>query len=105
MIIINVTKGLFNLDGNAILDGSDNKNPMILRSVLCNALLSHRAEEKLSGADKVERYDLAMRIHKNDKVEMEVKEVNTIMELIAAMYTPLIVGQVFPMLDPPSEDK
>jgi len=78
-----------------------------LRSVATNVLLmteiggNGRARE-LSGDKKVERYDLAMKIHKSPDglVDLKSEQVTLLKELIAKAYGPLMVGQAYEILDP-----
>lgn len=110
---IDVTQALTRLDGSPLdrlveaceTCGQPEKTaPVTLRSVCVDALLTLRAnEENLAGEEKVRRYKLALRITHEDIVDMIPKDVALIQELVASLYTPLVVGQVWEMLDPKQE--
>jgi len=94
--MIDTTKAIVELDGTAI-PGKDGS--LILRTVLCNALLGN-VQEPLSGEAHLIRYNLALRIHENDSITLTSEETVLCKECVAKMYTPLIVGQVFYTLEP-----
>jgi hypothetical protein len=77
---------------------------MTLRSVCTNALLTQtRDETNLSGEEKVRRYNLALQISNEDVVDLPPKDVAMLQELVGKLYAPLVVGQVWEMLDPKQE--
>jgi hypothetical protein len=77
---------------------------MTLRSVCTNALLTQtRDEANLPGEDKVRRYELALQITNEDVVDLPPKDVALIQELVGKLYTALVVGQVWEILDPKQE--
>jgi len=74
--------------------------PLTLRSVCTNALLTQTQDEaNLPGEEKVRRYNLALQISNEDVVDISPKDVGLVQELVARWYTPLVVGQVWGMLD------
>ena len=82
--------------GGEIKDGEETNH---LGRVLCDALLMQRQGETPTGTEKVERYLLAQRIH-GGSATLTAEEVVLLKELVGASYIPLVVGQVWKMLDP-----
>lgn len=82
--------------------------PFTLRGISENVLLGQQLDEdgkpkEMSGKEKCERYDLAMRIHKataKDLADLESEEITLLKKLIGEGYSTLIVGQAFKILDP-----
>jgi hypothetical protein len=95
------------LDGPEPRDGEkDERNPITLKSVACNALMSMDPQAKMTGEEKVMRYDLATRIVKGDPDEAyKAKEIVLLKKVIGEGYSPLIVGPAFKMLDAAEGDK
>lgn len=80
--------------------------PWTLRNISENVLLSQETDgtgkpKEMSGKEKCERYDLAMRIHKGKGlVDLQSEEISLLKKLIGRGYSTLIVGQAFEILDP-----
>lgn len=74
---------------------------LTLRSVCIEALMAiFKDEENLSGEDKLKRYDLGMIIHSaNGAVDLRVEDVALLKKLVGKGYAPIIVGQVWNLLD------
>ena len=85
------------LDGKAIIgDGKD----LTLKQVACNALnLMFQDEQNLSGEEKAMRGLLAMRIYANPDLDLTIDDVALIKKLIGKGYVPLIVAQVWDILE------
>ena len=97
-MLINVTNVLVQFDGTPIKNVVNNEaQDATIREACVNALMS--PNEKDSGAKKVEKYDLALRIYKNDEVELSVEEAATIKECVGKLFAPIVVGQLFKVLD------
>lgn len=95
---VDVSQVVRNLEGDPFKkeDGKD----LTIRSLACMALLTQTREEKQTGEEKVELYDLAMRIHKCGKeIELKSEEITTIKKRIGEQYAALIVGQAWEMLE------
>ncbi len=75
----------------------DEREPYLFKHVLINALMA--ADEGIDGEEKLNRYDLAMRVKKDDAVEINEAEVKSLKEIIGKTYPTIIVGQLFPALD------
>ena len=104
--MINFDDKFKDLDGQEVKDrqvGQDGKmteSVATLGRVSANALLAITdADKDMTGATKVERYDLAMRVVKG-QVKLKTEEIATIKAAIGKHYAPLIVGQAWRMLDP-----
>ena len=108
-------KALRDMDGNELHDKvpSGEKNVLgqdimidgpvaTLGAVSVNALVAtYQDEQRLSGEDKVKRWELAMRIKKlpSGAADLTAEEVALIKSLIAKAYGPIIVGQAWAMLE------
>jgi hypothetical protein len=55
--------------------------------------------ENEAGVKKAEKYDLAMRVHKTDEVELSVEEAAIIKDCVGKCFAPIVVGQLFKLLD------
>lgn len=89
---------MVSLDGKEEL--IENGKPLLAKQIVCNALLGSYEDEKLSGEDKVRRYLLAQKIYNSDStVEVSSEDISLLKQLVAKLYTPLIVGQVYQLLE------
>jgi hypothetical protein len=95
------------LDGPEPPDGEkDERNPVTLKTVACNALMSMDPQAKMTGEEKVMRYDLATRIVKADADEVyKAEEIVLLKKVIGEGFAPMIVGQAFKILDAAEGDK
>lgn len=85
------------LDGKAI---TMNEKEATLKDVTIEALMGLLEEEKgISGEEKFKRYELAMKIKGGGIVDISVDDVSLIKRLIGKMFTPLVVGQAWEMLE------
>ena len=92
--------------GVPVKDDSNPDKTLNLRAVAVNALLAPFPDEQsLSGEDKLKRYLLAQKVYASIYASMElhteltVEEVALIKKLIGKMYTNLIAGQAWQMLE------
>ena len=97
---INLLTEIVNLDGTPIPEASG--KPMTLRSVFCNALTTQKQGETISGIDKVGRYNLAIQIFSAEEIDLGVDDVKLLRDIVADGYVPLVVGQIWNILDPPT---
>lgn len=67
--------------------------------ICVNALLSEVKDERVTGDDKVKRYELAKAIHTNDELDVPAEGIVLLKERIGKLYLPMIVGQVFNLLE------
>jgi hypothetical protein len=72
-----------------------------LGMVATRALLASLPDEQsLSGEDKFKRFTLAMRIKDGGEVPISAEDIALLKKLIGKVYSPLVVGRAFPLLDP-----
>ena len=89
-----VTQQLTDLDGNPLPQETK------MRTIFVNALLAdYKDEQNVSGEQKLERYELALRINAYDEVELKVEEAALLKKLVAKAYTPLVVGQAWKLIE------
>jgi len=99
MSVIDVTVALKTLQGADMIEPNPEgeATTATLRMALVNALLS--PVQKESGVEKIKKYDLAMKIHKNDKVDLTAEEITLLKARVGEVFPVLIVGQVFEILE------
>ena len=80
----------------------EDKSVLTVQEVATTALLSaYQDEPNLSGIEKNTRFWLARKIQTTPKdPPLTVDEIKSIKDLVAKAYSPLIVGQVWSLLDP-----
>jgi len=72
-----------------------------LAVIAMRALLApYQDEQNLSGEDKFKRFALAMKIKDGGEVPVSAEDIALLKKLIGKLYTPLVVGRAFPLLDP-----
>jgi hypothetical protein len=85
------------------LDGVDLQNgesTVTLGTVAVQALLSpFPNEQDISGEEKMKRYELALRVRQTPEEDFPVDEIAKIKTLIGKIYTPVVVGQAWKLLD------
>jgi len=89
------------------VDFSENKikdesgKPFTLRTAAMSSLVATLEDEKgLSGEEKLKRFELAMKIKNHpDPIEVTSEDTSLIKKMIARVYTTLIVGQAWQMLE------
>lgn len=95
---INTEKTLKTLDGENIK--RDNNQDVLVKDVILNSLLANFPDEQnLSGEEKVKRYALATKVHQNTDPDLSIEELAMIKKLVGKMYTALIVGQMWEILE------
>jgi len=99
---VNLLTELTTLDGKPIPEGTKGK-VMTLRSVFCNALLLQQEGQAITGEEKANRYNFALLIHNAEQINLDVNQAKQLQDLVAVGYIPLIVGQVWNILNPPQE--
>jgi hypothetical protein len=70
--------------------------PVTVRKLIVDALL---APEDIPVKKKMERYNLAVSVAGTGLITFEEKDLKLIKDLCGKRYTPLIVGQLFAILD------
>jgi hypothetical protein len=101
------TQPINQLDGSPFTDGAGKPIVTTLETAAETALLAnHQDEQNLSGDEKIKRYALALKIFNNKKdVNLTADEIALVKKLIAKVYSPLVVGEAWRMLDPTSIPK
>jgi len=109
---IDVTQQLTELDGTPMVTGKQvcqvcgsvvgDAMPMTVRLAATRALTAMFRDEQdsLAGEEKVARFHLALRIVDEDEPELKVEEVAQIKGLVGKMYSQVIVGRMWAILDP-----
>ena len=75
------------------------KEPVLLGKLCKSALLQANEEDKAD--EKVTRFELSLRLSmaKGDDIDLEAEDVTLIKKLVGKMYAPLVVGQVYRLLE------
>lgn len=96
---------LRDLDGKPMKSDASSDSPnATLKSICLSALMASLPDEQhLPGTEKIVRYKLAIRIHDGGSQEFTPEEVTKMRDLIGKVYTTLVVGRAFDMLDPKAE--
>ncbi|MBE3139512.1 MAG: hypothetical protein IMZ53_02910 [Thermoplasmata archaeon] len=94
---IDFSKILCNIDGTQMQEAKD--KPLTLDKVCVNAILSEMQGETASGVEKVERFKLAKKICGASEIDITIEEAAQIKERVGKLYLPLIVGQIFEILE------
>lgn len=88
---------LLDFDGNPIQDG---QMAFTLGRASIAALTGVFADEEISGAEKFERFDLALKINRADgPLALPPEDIAKIKRLIGKAYSPLIVGRAYEILN------
>lgn len=99
---MNLNDPLKDFDDKAFEDGSTYRNSIV--KVLASSL---PGDEKLDGDKKFELFKLAMKVDEIAKrgdvdiaAEFGTAEIQTIKDRVATIYSPLVIGLIWTMLDP-----
>lgn len=97
---VQVMTQLRKIDGTPIIHKTETgEAPMLLKTVLINALLSQDEKSPLSGEAKVARFTLAQAIYTcGDVLEIGNSDVAMMKKLVNDCYPTLVVGQVYELL-------
>ncbi len=98
---IDWTRKLKNLDGSDLSYGPKNE-PATLKDVALDALLMpvRQGQPEPPGTEKARRYVLSTRIYSNPKnVDLDVKDIDLIKDLIGNLPWPLVVGQAYDLIE------
>lgn len=93
---INLKQELRTLDGTRPLR-DEKENVVLLRDVLCNTLLA--TDDSADGKERARRGMLAYKIYGNDELDLDVDDVKLLKDLVGKQYAPLVVFQVWEMLE------
>jgi len=103
---INLTHKLVSIDGVELKD-KDNK-PLLLKTILINVLLEPSQSKDITGENKLKRYNLASDIQaaslaSGKYIVLSIDDTKLLKDLVGKLYPPLIVGQVWNVLEKGSE--
>ena len=103
---IKMNQAIADLTGKPIKDGEKN---LSLGTICANALMLGHAEEKgVTAKEKLHRYDLGLKVYKDEEIDLTDNDIAMLNKVIALAYSPLIYGRVVEMLgsrppvDPPN---
>jgi len=99
---IDFTQEIKGLDGKPVMNGDAKPSmPMTLGDVAVVALEASLDEDKgVTGAMKFERDELARKVYKKSSVVLTAEQLATIKERIGKVYSAMIVGAAWRLLDP-----
>jgi hypothetical protein len=93
-----LTKKIVDLDGEEIK--GEKGEAFTLRDALISALMaSYEVEKDLPGKDKLERYNLALRVKRDEEINLTSEEIVLLKRLVGMAYGVLVVGQVYEELE------
>ena len=76
---------------------TEEKKEIDLKVATIEALLNHKAD--IDAVTKIERFNLAQKIHRGGVIDLTSEEIVLIKKLIGDRWTTLIVGQTYKMLE------
>jgi len=96
-MLVKVSVPLKTMDGQVMKDNVDGEAvDATIKMVIVNAVLS--PVQKESGVEKVKKYELAKKIHSNDEVDLDEKEIAMIKDAVGENFAPIVVGQIYELL-------
>jgi len=103
---MDVTQVLVNMEGeNITRTVGEEVMDLTLRRILVQALLEEPGQEKIKGEEKLDRYLLAQKIQTEDNPDFSLEQRSRMKTMVSNTFTPIVVGQVWIMLDPELADK
>ena len=97
---IDVTQNLAALDGSLITDGTEENKPVLLKTVLVNALMASLEDDKnQTGEDKLKNWTLSKDIHDGTELDLTPEQLSKLKERVGKVYTTAVVGPVFNILN------
>lgn len=92
------SKVLTTIDGDPL---HDKDKDLTAGAIALSALLGNYDDEKaLTGKEKADRYQLAMKINKNMKeVDLTIEQAKLVKDLVGKAFAPLVVGQFFELME------
>jgi len=98
-IVLDDKKQVVLKDGVPEVVRVDTKEALTAKSICLNTLLGAKTEE-ISGPDKYDRWCLAKKIQASSgTTSLEGKEIEVLKGLIGESYNPIVVGQLYDILD------
>ena len=99
----NFCQDLLDLEGEPLKDQQG--AAVTLQNASVNALLGQTQDENPDGTEKAKRFVLAMKIHNvKEPVDVTAEEVALIKKLIGKIFTPLVVGRAYELLEQKIEE-
>lgn len=103
---INFDAQLYDLDNRPIFEGKpDEQKEVTLKTVSINAMLTPTSpgpnQPSENGRSKLKNYKLAKNINKGGIVELEAEEISSLKEKIGKIYSAIIVGSAYELLENP----
>lgn len=98
---------LLDLNGNPIQELDQDNTPVgiTLKMVCLKALVTEVPDEKIEGAERYARYVIANKLTKATKpLNIKSEEVTKLKDLIGKMYTAIVVGRCWDLLDGLGQD-
>lgn len=80
-------------------DEKETFEDLTLGKVCVGALMSFNPESRISGEEKVKRYDLALRIYKGGIIDVTSEEIVLMKKRVGEGFAVIVVGQVLKMLE------
>jgi len=106
---VKISMVLKDVKGDSLMQPTETgkKELLNVKTILASALFNMNPDDKVSGQEKYERGKLAEKIMTAVKeVELSVDEITKIKKLVGESYSPLIVWQIWDLLDPkPNAEK
>lgn len=100
---IDFTVVLKDLDGKPITQQKEVNGPQVgltLGDTTINAINASLPEDQnLTGVVKFERFELMRKVYKNKSATLTPAEVTIIKERISKLYSPLVIGAAYELLD------
>ncbi len=100
-MFVDFVRPLRSYDGSPLIDSDPKMKgaPILLRQVCCNALTALIQGEVLTGEEKLHRWKLAERIHKEARLDLKVEEIALLKKLIDQVYPILVVAPSWELLE------
>jgi len=92
-MIKNFDRIVKNIDGTDLVE---NGKPGKMATAICNALM---IADDGSGEEKLQRYNLAVKIYAGGDIDLSVNDCHLIKRLVEKYHGPLVVGQIVPVLE------
>jgi len=95
---INFGTEITDFDGNPVQNGK--AGPLLAGTACAQALLhSQIPDDQPDGAEKVARFTLAQKVHGNGMVDLEAKEIVTILGVAEKVWGTLVYGRLHLLLN------
>jgi hypothetical protein len=95
---VNVKLVLRDFAGEPIKTGAG--KDATLAYIFTEALLNNSSEDlKLSGEEKLKRYQLAKAINQQDEIDFTIEDLALIQSLVTKGFGPMVVGQVHELIN------